>query len=343
MGLDKQHRSTRTFSTGKNNLITDVPGVKVGHVTLSDGGIQTGVTAILPHDGNMFTDKYLAASTVINGFGKSVGLIQVDEMGTIETPIILTNTLSVGTASTALVKHMLDQNEDIGVKTGTVNPIVLECNDMQLNDIRGMHVRETHIAQAIKDADIVFSEGAVGAGRGMMCHELKGGIGSASRLVKINEVEYTVGVLVMSNHGSFEDLMIDDKKLSNDFELPNEKTEEKGSIIVVIATDAPLSERQLKRVSNRAVVGLSRTGAYIGNGSGELALAFSTATKIPHQSPKEPLSMNFLHDDDINPLFKATAEAVHESVVSSMTHAESVSGIRNKTVVSLNDLTKKTL
>ena len=214
---------------------------------------------------------------------------------------------------------------------------------MQLNDIRGMHVRETHIAQAIKDADIVFSEGAVGAGRGMMCHELKGGIGSASRLVKINEVEYTVGVLVMSNHGSFEDLMIDDKKLSNDFELPNEKTEEKGSIIVVIATDAPLSERQLKRVSNRAVVGLSRTGAYIGNGSGELALAFSTATKIPHQSPKEPLSMNFLHDDDINPLFKATAEAVHESVVSSMTHAESVSGIRNKTVVSLNDLTKKTL
>lgn len=337
MGL-KSNKAIQTFPTGKNNLITDVEGVKVGHVTLSDNNIQTGVTAILPHSKNMFTYKLLAASTIINGFGKSVGLIQVDEMGTIETPIILTNTLSVGTASTALVKYMLEQNEDIGVSTGTVNPIILECNDMQLNDIRGMHVSEGDVRQAIERADAHFEEGAVGAGRGMVCHELKGGIGSASRKIQINDTEYTIGVLVMSNHGSFEDLIFEDKKIANDYKIPNEPTEEKGSVIVVIATDIPLSERQLKRVSNRAVVGLSRTGAYIGNGSGEIALAFSTATEVPHQTPKEPLTMKFLHDDDINPVFKATAEAVHESVVSSMIHAENVTGVREKKITSLNNL-----
>ena len=166
---------------GPRNKISDVPGVTVGHCTLADGNVQTGVTALLPHPGDVFHDKVLAASHVINGFGKTTGLVQIDELGTLETPILFTNTLSVGTVETALVKYMLQRNPDICETTGSVNPVVCECNDSGLNDIRGLHVTEEHVFAALADCRADFAEGAVGAGRGMRCHGLKGGIGSASR------------------------------------------------------------------------------------------------------------------------------------------------------------------
>ena len=199
MGLNKESGLKIGLGTpGKRNLITDVPGVKVGHVTIRDGAdINTGVTAILPHEGNLFQDKVMAASCVINGFGKTMGLVQVEELGTIETPIIMTNTLSIGTAANALIKYMLQQNEDIGVKTGTVNPLVCECNDGVLNDIRGLHVKEEHVFEALANCSEEFEEGVVGSGTGMCCLGLKGGIGSASRIVKLDDKEYTVGALVI--------------------------------------------------------------------------------------------------------------------------------------------------
>ena len=186
MGLDKASGIRIGKGTpGKHDLITDVPGVKVGHVTVRDGeSVNTGVTAVLPHRGNIFRDKVMAGAAVINGFGKTMGLVQIEELGTIETPIILTNTLSIGTAATALIKYMLAQNEDIGLTTGTVNPIVCECNDGTINDIRGLHVKEEHVFKALESADVTFEEGAVGAGTGMRCMGLKGGIGSASRILK---------------------------------------------------------------------------------------------------------------------------------------------------------------
>ena len=188
--------------------ISDVPGVTVGHCTLAEGNIQTGVTALLPHQGDVFHDKLLAASYVINGFGKTTGLVQIDELGTLETPILFTNTLSVGTVETALVKYMLARNPDICETTGSVNPVVCECNDSGLNDIRGLHVTEEHVFAALADCKADFAEGAVGAGRGMRCHGLKGGIGSASRQLELDGKQYTIGALVLSNHAVFDDLIV---------------------------------------------------------------------------------------------------------------------------------------
>ena len=180
---------------------------------MDNGNIKTGVTAIIPHSDNIFREKLICSSYVINGFGKSVGLVQINELGTLETPIILTNTLSVGTCSTALVKYMLKENDDIGVTTGTVNPVVCECNDGYLNDIRGLHVKEEDVFDATENAEINFKEGNIGAGTGMSCYQLKGGIGSASRVLKLDDKEYTIGSLVLSNFGLKEDLLVDGIKV----------------------------------------------------------------------------------------------------------------------------------
>lgn len=325
----------RKFPRGARNLITDVPGVKVGQVTLIDQkqNIHTGVTAVLPHDRNLFKEKVMGGVSVINGFGKSVGLVQIEELGTIESPIIMTNTFSVGTALNAAVKYMLASNEDIGVSTGTVNCVVTECNDGELNDIRGMHVQESHVLEAIETASEQFSEGVVGAGTGMCCMGLKGGIGSASRLLTYDGREYTVGAILMSNFGMAGNLRIDGKHV--DTAEPGQDTPEKGSVIIVIGTDIPFSERQLKRVAKRAVVGLSRTGSFLGNGSGDIAVAFSTGNLVPHYSEKRVLPMNMFHDNAIDKVFEAAAEAVEEAVISSLYHAETVTGIREKTVFGL--------
>ena len=324
---------------GPKNTITDVAGVKVGHVTLADGDVQTGVTAVLPASDNLFKNKFIAGSQVINGFGKTTGLLQVDEMGTIETPLILTNTLSVGDAWVGLVQYMLNQNPEIGEgdTAKTVNQVVFECNDGYLNDIRGRHVKPEHVQQAIEAAGENFEQGAVGAGRGTSCYQFKGGIGSSSRLVDIPAGKYTVGVLVQTNFGSMQDLRVDGEWTGEAAAkiIGEEKLKEQGSCIVIIATDAPMTARQLHRLSLRASVGLSRTGAYISNGSGEIALAFSTAQRIPHDCDGV-LNLKAIGDDSISALFMATAEATEEAVLSSMLHAETVTGRAGHTRLSLS-------
>ena len=297
-------------------------------MTLRDGkDINTGVTAILPHGGNLFRDKVMAASAVINGFGKTMGLVQVEELGTIETPIIMTNTLSIGTAATALIRYMLAQNPEIGLSTGTVNPLVCECNDGRLNDIRGLHVQEEHIFQALENASETFEEGAVGSGTGMCCLGLKGGIGSASRVVALDGKDYTVGALVMSNFGSAGNLTVDGRHLGRDIKaMLDGKKKDQGSIIMLLATDIPLSERQLKRICRRAGVGLARTGSFYGNGSGDIAIAFTTANRVPHFGKGAFVSMQMMDDDKIDPVLEMSAEAVEEAIISSLWHAETLTG-----------------
>ncbi len=330
-----------SFLTGKNNSITDVKGVKVGHKTIDNGKIKTGVTAILPHEGNIFKEKLVAACHVINGFGKSTGLIQIEELGTIETPIILTNTLSVGTAYEALVRYMLDHNDDIGDTTGTVNPIICECNDGEINDIRGLHIKQEDVFEAIRNCDIEFDEGNIGAGTGMLCYDLKGGIGSASRVIELDNKEYTIGVLVLSNFGSLEDFVLNGDHIGPRLKekiKEIEEREEKGSIIIILATDIPLSSRQLKRIIKRVYPGLSRTGSYTGNGSGEIVIGFSTANIIKHYEENDIIDIKIIKEDRINRIFKATVEATEEAVLNSMICSNSTTNRKGKKVYSLKDL-----
>ena len=320
---------------GERDLITDVPGVKVGHVTLKEGDIHTGVTAVLPHGGNCFQDKVMAGVSVINGFGKSVGLIQIQELGTIETPILLTNTLSVGTACEELTRYMLEGNPDIGVTTGTVNCVVTECNDGRLNDIRGLHVRPEHVRQALESAGEDFEEGAVGGGTGMVCLGLKGGIGSASRRVEADGRTYTVGALVMSNFGAPGNLIIGGKHY--DTNLGRDERKDEGSIIMLLATDIPLNERQLSRLAKRSMVALGRVGSYCGNGSGDIAIAFTTANRLPHYSGKNILETRMFYDENIDRVFVAGVEAVEEAIISSLYHAETTTGVRGNCYLGLRD------
>ncbi|MEE0796222.1 MAG: P1 family peptidase [Anaerovoracaceae bacterium] len=334
MGLPENRwvNLTAKYQKGERNKITDVPGVTVGHVTVDDPArdIHTGVTAILPHRGNLFKDKVAAGLAVINGFGKSAGLVQVQELGTVESPVIMTNTFSVGTAVNAVIRYMLKDNEDIGVSTGTINCVVTECNDGELNDIRGMHVTEDHVLKALANTGADFKEGAVGAGRGMCCMGIKGGIGSASRIVKIKDAEYTIGAILMSNFGVLGNLRINGEKIETPVE--DAKDRDRGSVIIVLATDLPLTSRQLCRVARRSAVGLGRTGSYLGNGSGDIAIAFSTANRVPHYSQTGINEIRMVHDECLDPVFEATAEVVEEAVISSLYHAETVKGIRGKTL-----------
>ena len=345
-GLELHHK----WKSGKLNKITDVKGLKVASVTIQDNEINTGVTVILPHEGNIFRSKVVAGASVLNGFGKSLGIVQLKELGNIETPIIMTNTLSVGEAATALTKYCLEQNEDIGVSTGTVNPLVTECNDGRLNDIRGFHVREEHVREALRLAEEGspdFEEGAVGAGTGMCCLGFKGGIGSASRLVELDGSEYTIGALVLSNFGEEGNLVIGGRHYGSEL-LPKVKerlksdidgslAKDKGSIIMLIATDIPLSSRQLERVANRAAIALGRTGSYMGNGSGDIAIAFSTVNRMPHYSDEKFVEMKAIHEDAIDKVFEPAVEALEESIISSLYHAKTTLGVRGKLVYGLRE------
>lgn len=326
MGIENIKLKIGKLPKGKNNLITDVKGVKVGHKTLDNGNIKTGVTAIIPHSDNIFREKLICSSYVINGFGKSIGLVQINELGTLETPIILTNTLSVGTCSTALVKYMLKENDDIGVTTGTVNPVVCECNDGYLNDIRGLHVKEEDVFDAIENAEINFKEGNIGAGTGMSCYQLKGGIGSASRVLKLDDKEYTIGSLVLSNFGLKEDLLVDGIKVGEKILKKESEELEKGSIIIILATDIPMNERQLKRIAKRVPIGLARTGSHIGNGSGDIVIAFSTANRIKHYEDKDIVSIKIINENIIDKIFRGVIECVEEAVISSLLHSEKTIG-----------------
>lgn len=314
---------------GTLNSITDINGVKVGHCTIDAENIKTGVTAIIPCSDNIFRNKMLCACHVINGFGKTTGTIQIEELGTLETPIILTNTLSVGTAYDALVEYMLLNNKDIGYTTGTVNPVICECNDQYLNDIRGRHVKKENIFDAINNADVNFKEGAVGAGTGMSCYGLKGGIGTASRIIDVDGKSFTLGTLIMSNFGVKRDLAINGmaagKLIDN---MDNKKADEggKGSIIIIISTDIPMTERQLKRVARRAAVGLARTGSIDSNGSGEIVIAFTTANRIDHYEKNAVTNVGIFNEDYIDLTFRAVAECTEESVLNSMICADTTMG-----------------
>jgi len=271
---------------GTRNSIADVPGVTVGHATLSEGDVCTGVTAVLPHDGDLFHDKVVAAAIVLNGFGKSVGLVQVNELGTLETPILLTNTFAVGVCATLLIRRAIAANPEIGRQTSTINPVVLECNDGYLNDIQAMAVTEAHADAAIAAAAELFAMGAVGAGTGMSCFGLKGGIGSASRRLHLDGEAFHLGVLVLANFGRAGDLRLPDGRQVDAASTPMSET---GSCIIVLGTDVPLDHRQLGRVARRAGVGLAWCGSFWGNGSGDIALAFTTANRVPHVADQDLL------------------------------------------------------
>lgn len=321
---------TGVLKPGKWNAITDVAGVKVGHVTLIKGqNIRTGVTAILPHGGNIYREKVPAAVYVANGYGKLTGSTQIEELGNIETPIILTNTLSVHTAADALIGYTLSLpgNERIG----SVNAVVGETNDGYLNDIRGRHVKTEHVIEAIKNARTgPVEEGAVGAGTGTTCYGFKGGIGTSSRKLPESRGGYTVGVLVQTNHGGI--LQISSYpvgiNLGKYFMKDTSEDEEEGSCMIVVATDAPLDSRNLKRLAKRALLGIPRTGGYYSNGSGDYAIAFSTAEglRIAPRSSSRTMQIEVLRNSAMSRLFLAAAEAAEEAILNSLFKAQAMEG-----------------
>jgi D-aminopeptidase len=320
---------------GPRNSIADVPGVTVGHTTLIDGDVRTGVTAILPHDGDVFRDKLVAAAVVLNGFGKSTGLVQLNELGTLETPILLTNTFGVGTCANALIRRAIAANPDIGRQTSTVNPVVLECNDGYLNDIQAMAVTEAHADAAIETASDEFAAGAVGAGTGMSCFGLKGGIGTASRWLRLDGETYHLGVLVLANFGRAGDLRLplgsglqpaQEQAPGRRIDAASARSADAGSCIIVIATDIPLDHRQLTRVARRAGVGLAWCGSFWGNGSGDIALAFTTANRMPHDADQDLIEHRVLAEARIDRLFQAVAEATQESALDALAAAETMIG-----------------
>jgi D-aminopeptidase len=313
-----------------------VAGVKVGHVTLIEGkDVRTGVTAILPHDGNVFQEKVPAAVYIANAFGKLTGSTQVEELGNIETPIILTNTLSVPTAADAVIDYILGLPENKSVQS--VNPVVGETNDGRLNDIRGRHVKKEHVLEAIKNAKSgPVEEGAVGAGTGTMCYGFKGGIGTSSRKLPASRGGYTVGVLAQTNHGGIFQIngIQVGQKLGGYFmqrDLTQPKKSEpaaEGSCMVVVATDAPLDSRNLKRLAKRALLGIARTGGFYASSSGDYAIAFSTREdlRILQRMSSPTQSVTLLGNEQMSPLFLAAAEAPEEAILNSLFKARRMEG-----------------
>jgi D-aminopeptidase len=312
---------------GARDSIADVDGVAVGHVTLADGPVQTGVTVLRPHPGDPYRYPVAAAAVVINGFGKTTGLVQLNELGVLESPITLTNTFSVGAMLTAMVRHAVARDPAMGRTAPTVNAIVAECNDGWLNDLQVFAVREHHFEQAFDDARADFVQGAVGAGRGMSCFGLKGGIGSASRIVRRGAEAATAGALVLANFGRLTQLTLRGipigRVLAGDNETP---APERGSIIVALATDAPLDHRQLRRLATRAAAGIARTGSNFGHGSGDIVVAFATTPLQSRERRRSAPSSPAWPDDALDPLFDAAAEATEQSIVNALFAAETVQG-----------------
>ena len=313
---------------GERNLITDVPGVRVGHCTVDEGNCHTGVTVVLPPPKNPFTEKLTAASCVFNGYGKTLGLVQVDELGTLETPIALTSTLNVGKVHDALVSYMAELCRADGIALTSVNPVVCECNDSRVSDIVKRPVGEKEVFSAIASASSDFAQGAVGAGRGTTCYGMKGGIGSASRLMEIDGETFTMGVLVQSNYGA-----------SADFRLAclpeNLAESDQGSIILIVATDLPLSARQLKRVLRRTSVGMARLGSYIGHGSGEIAVGFTTAPRTP--AGDSFCTQRILKEELMNIPFRAVGECAEEAILQSMWNAEADTALDGSRIPALRE------
>jgi D-aminopeptidase len=338
----------------------DVPGVSVSHVNVRDeaNGLYTGVTCIVSGCEHPFRVKHQAGCHVINGFGKSLGLMQVAEIGTLETPILLTNTLSVGTCFEACARFMLSITPEIGDTTGTVNPVVFECNDAPVNNLRALGITEEHALQAIEKArdDILDLPllGSVGAGSGMVVYGLKGGIGSSSAIVEVGGLQYTLGCLVLTNFGAMKNLVVRGDPIGKRLcpAIPNpintgrvecdEDKADKGSVIVIYATDAPMSSRQLTRICKRAQSGIARTGSYTGNSSGEIAFAFTTVNMIPHENTNE-LSVNTiteLQESKLDLFFEAAVSTCEEAILSSLENNETVKARRGGLIYSYHDAIK---
>lgn len=324
---------------GTLNAITDVEGVKVGHTTLIKGdSVRTGVTAILPHGENIFQQKVPAAVFVGNGFGKLAGSTQINELGNLETPIILTNTLNVPTAMDAVIKYTLNLPENENVRS--VNAVVGETNDGYLNDIRGQHVKNTDVISAIENAKTgSVTEGNVGAGTGTIAFGYKGGIGTASRKLPESLGGYTLGVLVQSNFGGVLQIagVPVGQKLGNYSFSNNLQNNVDGSCMIVVATDAPLNNRNLERLAKRAFLGLGKTGGIASNGSGDYIISFSTAKemRIPYKIENKTLTQKVVPNDLMSPLFMAAIEATEEAILNSLFMAETATGFKDRTIKAL--------
>jgi D-aminopeptidase len=324
---------------GPGNAITDVAGVSVGHRSLRGEGLFTGVTAVIPHPGDLFRLKPRAAVEVVNGFGKSAGLMQVAELGTVETPILLTNTFGVAACTEALIRRAIAANPAIGRKTSTVNALVFECNDGSINDIQALAVTPADADAALDAAKGgPVEQGAVGAGSGMTAFGFKAGIGTASRLMRIDKRDFALGALVLANFGGTGDLVLPDGRRP-DPRAP--ASPERGSVIVVLATDLPLSDRQLQRVARRGGAGLARLGAFWGHGSGDIVLCFTTADPVEHEPPEAFASQRRLTDDHIDIAFRAAAEATQEAVLNALCLAPATPARSGRIYPSLADWLKE--
>ena len=337
------------FKPGKFNAITDVDGVLVGHSTIikgegklhaGKGPVRTGVTAILPNRSNIFMDRLAGGAFVLNGAGEVSGLTQVVEWGLIETPILLTNTMSVGACSDALARYMVEQHPGIGEEHDVIIPVVGECDDSYLNDIAGRHVKNEHVREAIANAKSgPVVEGAVGGGTGMITCDFKAGIGTSSR--KLPEVfgGYTLGVLVMSNFGKMHNLRVAGmpvgEVLAEKMKHLPRRQNSYGSIIAVVATDAPLLPHQLSRLCKRVGLGIGRVGSYAAHGSGEIVVGFSTANVIPRRTRKMVYKMKILLDQRLDPLYEAVMEATEEAILNSMCMATEMTGVNGNYVPAL--------
>lgn len=327
------------MSPGEKNSILDVKDVSVGHLTKIEGtDIRTGITAILPHQGNLFQRKVPAAVFVGNGFGKLAGTTQIEELGNIESPIILTNTMSVAAGIAGVVQYTIDQSGNENVQS--VNALVGETNDGFLNDIRGMHISKEDVLQTINNANSIHvEEGNVGAGTGTVCFGFKGGIGTSSRLLPKSLGGYTVGVLVQTNFGGV--LQIDGAPIGKKLEqytFRNQLESADGSCMIIVATDAPVGERNLKRMAQRAMMGLAKTGGIASNGSGDYVIAFSNYIDnlIPHQEKSMSLfEKKELRNDDMTALFLATIEATEEAIINSLFAAEDMEGKNGRKIQAL--------
>lgn len=326
------------MSPGRFNAITDVSGLLVGQVTVMEGSsVRTGVTAILPHGGNIFQEKVPAAIYVGNGFGKLAGSTQVIELGNIETPIVLTNTLSVSTAIDGIIEYTLNLKGNEQVQS--VNAVVGETNDGYLNDIRGRAVTKAHVLSAISQAKSgAVNEGNIGAGTGTVCFGFKGGIGTSSRLLPEKTGGYVVGVLVQTNFGGV--LQIDGVPVGEElkqFYMSDQLDKADGSCMIVVATDAPVDARNLERMAKRAIMGLAKTGGIGSNGSGDYVIAFSTdsSLRISHNSKDRTQTTNVIRNDAMSPLFMAVIEATEEAIINSLFSAETMTGNEGHTIKAL--------
>ena len=329
------------FRPGRWNAITDVGGVKVGHSTVirgsgplrpGKGPVRTGVTCILPGSPNVFAERVVGGGFVLNGAGEVSGMTQLLEWGLVETPIFLTNTLSVGAVGDAAVKWMVEQNPGIGLEHDVILPLVGECDDSWLNDVAGRHVKEQHVYEAIQTAsEGQVAEGSVGGGTGMITCDFKAGIGTSSRKLPEAMGGYTVGVLVMSNFGIMRQLRVGGFPLGEILEerYAGQPRRERayGSIITVLATDAPLATHQLNRLAKRAALGIGRVGSSAMHGSGEILVAFSTANRVPRESRKMVYRMKLLLDSRLDPLYEAVIEATEEAILNSLCAARDMDGV----------------